>query len=86
MDGAPPGERLADTLHQEKVAGTCKDEKSVLLFVINNPLNLGKQLGNKFMQYGKSTSRIALKRRGRFGAELGQHRWRGLDRPRHLSI
>lgn len=46
MDGAPSGERLADTLHQEKVAGTCKDEKSVLLFVINDPLNVGKQLGN----------------------------------------
>ena len=36
MDSASSGERLADTLHQEKVAGTCEDEQPVLIFFIYN--------------------------------------------------
>lgn len=45
MNRASSGKRLADTLHKKKVAGTCQDEQPVLAFVVNNSLNVGKQIG-----------------------------------------
>ena len=44
VNSTSPGKGLRDTLHQKNVARSSEDEKSVSLLVIDNALNVGKQI------------------------------------------